>query len=94
VRYPSLGDKGNEQVDIVLKNESAALRASVSILLLSYSSFDAFSHNRWSPSTQAGTYGSLENIHDNLHSMIGGNGGHMGGISVSAYDPVFWLHHW
>ncbi|USW56418.1 Putative tyrosinase copper-binding domain, di-copper centre-containing domain superfamily, tyosinase [Septoria linicola] len=38
------------------------------------------------------TWGSLEDIHNTVHGIVG-NGGHMGQIEASAFDPIFWLHH-
>ena len=38
----------------------------------------------------ATNYGSLEDIHNTVHNLVGG-GGHMAGIQVSAFDPIFWL---
>ena len=35
----------------------------------------------------------LEVPHNSLHDIIGGDGGNMSDISISAFDPVFWLHH-
>ncbi|KAF3922073.1 Tyrosinase [Dactylellina cionopaga] len=32
----------------------------------------------------------IEGVHDGVHGSIGGN---MGSIAVSAFDPIFWLHH-
>ena len=39
----------------------------------------------------ATNYGSLEDIHNTVHNLVGGEGGHMSGIQVSAFDPIFWL---
>jgi len=39
------------------------------------------------------SYTSLEAIHDIVHVTVGGNGGNMQVIPVSAFDPAFWLHH-
>jgi tyrosinase len=37
---------------------------------------------------------SIESIHDVVHSTIGGeSGGHMWYLDLSAFDPIFWLHH-
>lgn len=37
-------------------------------------------------------YGSLEDTHNAVHVLVGGsNGGHMNNITVSAFDPIFWL---
>ena len=41
--------------------------------------------------TDATNYGSLEDIHNAVHNLVGGKGGHMSGIEVSAFDPMFWL---
>ena len=35
----------------------------------------------------------LESPHNTLHDVIGGKGGNMSDISISAFDPIFWLHH-
>ncbi|TID22241.1 Di-copper centre-containing protein [Venturia nashicola] len=47
------------------------------------------------PSCQGGTAGfdSFESIHDVIHVVTGGNGGHMTNIGVSAFDPIFMAHH-
>lgn len=45
------------------------------------------------PTARAGTWGSFEDIHNAVHNLIGGAGGHIAGIEVSAFDPTFWLHH-
>jgi len=38
-------------------------------------------------------YVPLETPHNAIHDIIGGEGGNMSDISISAFDPVFWLHH-
>jgi hypothetical protein len=38
-------------------------------------------------------YVPLETPHNSIHDIIGGNNGNMSDISISAFDPVFWLHH-
>ena len=35
----------------------------------------------------------LEIPHNNIHDFIGGPGGNMSDVPISAYDPLFWLHH-
>jgi tyrosinase len=92
VRYPdSNGNSRNSQVASAIATMSAALRKSV-VVALAFQNYNAFSNNRWLQNQRAGEYGSLENIHDNLHGAIG-DSGHMGALDVSAFDPVFWLHH-
>ena len=36
-------------------------------------------------------WGSLEDIHNAVHTLTGGSGGHMSSTDVAAFDPVFWL---
>jgi hypothetical protein len=39
------------------------------------------------------SYVPLETPHNAIHNIIGGKGGNMSDISISAFDPIFWLHH-
>jgi tyrosinase len=37
---------------------------------------------------------SFESVHDSIHNTAGGEtGGHMYYLDMSAFDPIFWLHH-
>ena len=38
-------------------------------------------------------YRPLESPHNSIHDIIGGTGGNMSSVDISAFDPVFWLHH-
>jgi len=38
-------------------------------------------------------YVPLETPHNHLHYIIGGDSGNMSQVNISAFDPVFWLHH-
>ncbi|KAH8880045.1 tyrosinase-domain-containing protein [Thozetella sp. PMI_491] len=94
VRYPDQnGNSHDSQITSILNNENGSLRNNVSILLLSYHQFDGFSSNQWNNETSPGAYGSLEDIHNEIHDKTGGPGGHMSALEVSAFDPIFWLHH-
>ena len=54
----------------------------------------ATSYERFSSNANLLTdYTPLETPHNSLHNIIGGNGGNMSDISISAFDPLFWLHH-
>ncbi|KAF2396866.1 Di-copper centre-containing protein [Trichodelitschia bisporula] len=92
VRYPTRGDSDNGAVRDAIQNEYEHIRGNVALLLLQYARYNAVSNNRWLRNEKPGEYGSLENIHDNLHDTIGGNG-NMSALEVSAFDPIFWLHH-
>ncbi|KAF2466428.1 Di-copper centre-containing protein [Lindgomyces ingoldianus] len=88
----SSGNSQNGVVSQVITNENESLRTNVSLILLSYTHFDAFSNNAWLEDEDAGAYGSLEDLHGEIHDKVG-EGGHMGSLAVSAFDPVFWMHH-
>jgi hypothetical protein len=38
-------------------------------------------------------YVALETPHNTIHDVIGGDNGNMAYINISAFDPLFWLHH-
>jgi hypothetical protein len=38
-------------------------------------------------------YVPLETPHNTIHDVLGGTNGNMSDISISAFDPLFWLHH-
>lgn len=85
------------------------LRERVSYLLQSYDNFDQVSHNQWDPTRTPAIingkpskyrglgFGSMEDIHNTVHVLVGGWGerfdGHMKQVPISAFDPIFWLHH-
>ncbi|KAF3762479.1 Di-copper centre-containing protein [Cryphonectria parasitica EP155] len=60
-------------------------------LFSSYDNYTIFSNEGWAADTSQ--YDSLESLHDNVHSMLGGSDGHMTIVPFSAFDPVFFLHH-
>ena len=81
-----------------------SLRQYVAALLQdpAFSTWDAFTDKQYrtvtdsrDPALQRNVryYAGLEGLHDSIHGLIGGKGGHMGSIDTSAFDPVFWLHH-
>ena len=43
--------------------------------------------------TAASDDDNLERHHDAVHRYVGGRDGHMGGVTTSPQDPVFFLHH-
>ncbi|KAI5073115.1 hypothetical protein GOP47_0011128 [Adiantum capillus-veneris] len=65
-----------------------------------------FHHNQWMPfsnhfwseqthgdGTQYGHYASLELVHDFVHTIVGGSGGHLAYPEIAAFDPIFLFHH-
>jgi tyrosinase len=86
------GQSQDSRIAPILANELASLRSNVGLLLLSYTNFDAFSYNRWDTNTSPGDFGSIEDVHNEIHDRTGG-GGHMSSLDVSSYDPLFFFHH-
>jgi hypothetical protein len=74
------------QLNTVKKELNNALYAS------SYETFSSYPVS-YTPSNLVSDYIPLETPHNTLHDVIGGDGGNMGEISISAFDPLFWLHH-
>jgi hypothetical protein len=68
------------QLNIVKKQLNDALYAS---------NYEEFS----SAANQKVTQTPLETPHNSLHDIIGGKNGNMSSIDISAFDPLFWLHH-
>lgn len=60
-------------------------------LFTNYDNYTIFSNEGWAADTTR--YDSLENLHDNLHALLGGHQGHMTIVPFSAFDPLFFLHH-
>ncbi|KAF2213581.1 hypothetical protein CERZMDRAFT_39490, partial [Cercospora zeae-maydis SCOH1-5] len=67
----------------------------VANVLGSYQRFAPISNNMYikaQRTARSEVWGSWEDIHNAIHDLVG-NGGHMGSIAASAFDPIFWLHH-
>ncbi|KAK6540852.1 hypothetical protein TWF694_008235 [Orbilia ellipsospora] len=66
--------------DLTMENDFQTRRSQLYSTLMMTGSYNDFS-------------GSLEGIHNQVHTDVGGNGGHMTWLPYSAFDPIFWLHH-
>ena len=62
-------------------------------LFANYNNYSSFSNEAWIPSDNNGSYDSVESLHDSIHTLGGGNFGHLSIIQYSAFDPLFMLHH-
>jgi tyrosinase len=99
LRYPTSTSsaKAKSQDNLVfdaMQSQFGSLQSNVYLIMTdpNYQDFAAFSNHQWAPDAP-GTYGSLEDVHNDIHGEVGGNGGHMTDLDYSAFDPVFWLHH-
>jgi tyrosinase len=99
LRYPTStrsvkATSDETQVFDAMATQFAGMQQNINILMNdpNYKVLSAFSNHMWagdSPSTAA----SLEDVHNSIHTAVGGNMGHMSELDYSAFDPVFWLHH-
>ncbi|CAD6578783.1 MAG: hypothetical protein ASARMPRED_008848 [Alectoria sarmentosa] len=98
VRWPKPGTSvsQNDLLEGAIRNEVANLREKTFLLVASYEKYGPFSNQKWNLDTAA-IYNSLEDVHNTMHTRLGGEvtggNGHMSRIPYSAFDPVFWLHH-
>ncbi|KAK1640802.1 hypothetical protein BDP81DRAFT_457782 [Colletotrichum phormii] len=80
---PKLGVKGMNVSERIL------------FLLQGYKGFGAVSNNsefgNGTTEIPFNDWGSIEDVHNAVHGYIGG--GYMGRPPLSAFDPIFWLHH-
>ena len=63
--------------------------------VLNESTYEDFSSNRVSIKKTGKQIKNtpLEVPHNSIHNVIGGTGGTMTDVSISAFDPIFWFHH-
>ncbi|KAH8725083.1 common central domain of tyrosinase-domain-containing protein [Phaeosphaeriaceae sp. PMI808] len=91
IRYPLDGFAINatsrdDDVNARVGKQQPNLRDMLYKLLTIYQPF-----NQVSNKANGGSIGNFETLHDGLHNVFGL--GHMGIVEVSAFDPIFWLHH-
>ncbi|KAF2755505.1 Di-copper centre-containing protein [Pseudovirgaria hyperparasitica] len=77
----------NGEAESKLQQGHANRRSSLYNILTQHQTFNQFSNH----GTGNSPIGNLETIHDGVHQVFGE--GHMQYLTVSAFDPVFWLHH-
>ncbi|PQE33295.1 tyrosinase precursor protein [Rutstroemia sp. NJR-2017a WRK4] len=98
LRYPTSGSASaksqEQQVFDAMASQFDSYQNNIYLIMRdpNYKRFDAFSNHQWAPNNAPGTYGSIEDVHNSIHSETGG-GGQMGDPDYAAFDPLFWLHH-
>ncbi|KAI9812447.1 MAG: hypothetical protein M1827_004678 [Pycnora praestabilis] len=91
-RWPD--DSGNSQPSLAnaqLVHNGPAIHDSLYLLIAQQSDYAPFSNTGYVDG-QGGTYENLEDLHNQIHGLVGGNG-HMGWIPYAGFDPIFFLHH-
>ncbi|KAF3915762.1 Tyrosinase [Dactylellina cionopaga] len=96
VRFPSQLSNGQyisqpQAVNQALQRIGGNLRNRVYTLLTAYKEYNSVASKAARPGNN-GQLDSIEGVHDTIHGTVG-SGGHMGWVDVSAFDPIFFLHH-
>ena len=84
-----------EKIPVAIPENNLTER--IAWILQAYKTFPAMSNNRFRQGQDREVedrtnWGSLEDVHNSIHSLMGGlERGHMGNPAVSAFDPIFWL---
>ncbi|KAF7562627.1 hypothetical protein G7046_g1502 [Stylonectria norvegica] len=82
----------NDQVNDALLAKLPEIQQRLFILFSSYKEYNTFSNKGWAASQNLSTWDSIEAVHDIIH-IYGGLKGHMTYVPLSAFDPLFFLHH-
>lgn len=92
VRYPSSSGQSQPRLaNLQLEANAQAIHDATYQLIADQSNYAPFSNTGYTDG-RGGSYNSLENMHNAIHSLVG-NGGHMSLIPYAGFDPIFWLHH-
>lgn len=81
-----------------MANEYQGLRAQIMVLMNdpNYKDYAAFVNHQYDPKMvgkEEGSYASIEDVHNSIHGLMGGDEGHMAELDYASFDPSFWLHH-
>jgi tyrosinase len=71
------------------KNLLGSIRQRTFSVMSKWQPFDSFANNGRCGDPASGS--SLEGVHDTIHSEMAP--AHMVPLAVSAFDPIFWMHH-
>lgn len=82
----------NALVNSALSAKLPEIQQRLFILFSSYRDYNAFSNKGWAATQNLSTWDSVEAVHDIIH-IYGGLKGHMTYVPLSAFDPLFFLHH-
>lgn len=88
-----MAESNNTQVARGLDRNLISIQQRLYTLFSTYNNYTSFSNEGWIPDRSDPFYDSLESLHDAIHGLTGGYGGHMSFIPFSAFDPIFFLHH-
>ncbi len=86
LRYPDSQERNASSQNKLVSEQVDQSQSSYSQrfmnLLEAYPSYTNFSNKAWYPESP-GSYDSLESLHDQIHGIVGTNGGHMAYVSAS-----------
>ncbi|KAF2733977.1 Di-copper centre-containing protein [Polyplosphaeria fusca] len=81
----------NAGLDSKLRDILSSLRSTLYKILSQYQAFDHFANNGQCGPIGGGLSNNLEQLHGNIH--LKNYPGHMSPAAVTAFDPMFWMHH-
>ncbi|KAK7217434.1 hypothetical protein V2G26_005437 [Clonostachys chloroleuca] len=82
----------NKDVSEALLGKLSEIQQRLYILFSNYKDFNSFGNKAWAVSQNLSSWDSIEAIHDIIH-IYGGLRGHMTYVPLSAFDPLFFIHH-
>jgi tyrosinase len=82
----------NDQINAALLGKLPEIQQRLYILFSGYKDFNSFGNKAWAVAENLSTVDSLEAVHDVIH-IYGGLKGHMTYVPLSAFDPIFFMHH-
>lgn len=97
LRYPNSARTAsqNNLADQAMRSTYSARRQNT-YNLFSIPTFREFSNTQFSSGGEPNRWNSVESIHNEIHSFIGGGGnggGWMTYVDYSSFDPIFFIHH-
>nr|CAT00093.1 tyrosinase [Tuber magnatum] len=99
ISHPEIVDR-QLRIPTVNPTAGSSFRDPIYKLLTLVGSYGAFGNTGWQTGRPGPNNISLEHYHNIIHTFTGTNyieenskEGHMSEVGVSAFDPIFWLHH-
>jgi tyrosinase len=93
LRRPVGTTSNNDEMNTMFGQSAVSWRQRLFALFASKGDWGRVSTSAYGVRTQRQNTDSFESVHDEIHGTVGGTDGHMTFLDVSAYDPLFWLHH-
>jgi tyrosinase len=83
----------NNEMNVLFGQARVGWRQRIFALFASKQSWGRASTSQFGVRTSRRNSDSFEAVHDEIHSTVGGNNGHMSYLDYAAFDPFFFIHH-